>query len=83
MCDQLAVAAALDPRVVLQQSLHFATVELSGRFTRGQMVVDYGKKIAGKSPNVFLIDRIDVDHFKKMMLWSLEDPHTDYTLPSE
>lgn len=81
VCDQLAVAAVIDPRYVTQKSLHFATVELSGRFTRGQMVVDYGKKIAGKKPNVFLIDRVDIELFKKMMLWSLDHPSVDYTPP--
>ena len=83
VCDQLAVAAAIDPRYVVQKSLHFATVELSGRFTRGQMVVDYGKKIVGKTPNVYLIDRVDIELFKKIMLWSLDDPTVDYAPPTE
>ncbi|XP_057373441.1 nucleoside hydrolase-like [Daphnia carinata] len=83
VCDQLAVAAAIDPRYVTQQSLHYATVELSGNYTRGQMVVDYGKKIVGKTPNVYLIDRVDIELFKKMMLWSLDDPSVDYTPPTE
>ena len=55
VCDQLAVAAAIDPRYVVQKSLHFATVELSGRFTRGQMVVDYGKNC--RTPVDGLFDR--------------------------
>lgn len=76
------MAAAIDPRYVTQKSLHYATVELSGNFTRGQMVVDYGKKIVGKTPNVYLIDRVDIELFKKMMLWSLDAPSIDYTPPT-
>lgn len=73
-CDQLAVAAAIDSRSVAQKSLHYATVELSGRFTRGQMVVDYNGRLQ-KQPNVYLIDRMDVDVLKKMMLWSVDHPN--------
>ena len=79
VCDQLAVAAAIDPRCVSQQSAHYASVELSGRFTRGQMVVDYSKRI-GKSANVVLIDQMNMELFKKMMLWSVDHPTaTDYS----
>ena len=47
------------------------------------MVVDYGKKIVGKTPNVYLIDRVDIELFKKIMLWSLDDPTVDYAPPTE
>ena len=71
------MAAAIDSRCVAQKSLHYATVELGGRFTRGQMVVDYYGRLQ-KKPNVYLIDRVDLEMFKKMMLWSVDRPNVDY-----
>ena len=80
-CDQLAVAAAIDPRSVASQSQHYASVELTGHYTRGQMVVDYHGYLK-KSPNVYLIDAMNVEVFKKMMLWSVDHPTVDYCPPS-
>jgi len=81
MCDQFAMAAAIDGRCLKKSSHRFATVELSGRFTRGQMVVDYSNQLS-RSPNVFLIDDIDIDLFKTMMLWSVNHPSVNYNPPS-
>lgn len=80
VCDQLAVAAAIDFRSVAEHSPHYATVELSGNYTRGQMVVDYYGRLK-RTPNVFLIDCMDVNLFKKMMLWSVDHPTVDYVPP--
>jgi purine nucleosidase len=80
VCDQLAMAAAIDPKCVAQQSSHYVTVELSGRNTRGQMVVDRSGHL-GEQPNVFLIDSVDMDLFRSMMLWSLGDETNQYKPP--
>jgi len=82
VCDQIAMAAAIDSSCVTKMSQHFASVELSGRFTRGQMIVDYSSVLC-RSPNVFLIDRIDMNLFKTMLLWSVNDPSVDYCPPSK
>jgi len=76
------MAAAIDSSCVTKMSQHFASVELSGRFTRGQMIVDYSSVLC-RSPNVFLIDRIDMNLFKTMLLWSVNDPSVDYCPPSK
>jgi len=81
VCDQLAMGAAIDARCVTKSSHQFATVELTGRFTRGQMVVDYSGQLR-RAPNVFLIDDIDMNLFKTMMLWSVGHPSVDYSPPS-
>jgi len=81
VCDQLAMAAAIDASCVKKSTPHFATVELSGRFTRGQMVVDY-PRLLRRSPNVFIIDDIDVNLFKTMMRWSVNDRSVNYSPPS-
>lgn len=77
VCDQLAMAAALDPECVLELSHHFATVELAGCHTRGLMVVDYPGRLQ-RPANVFLIERIDTERFKEMMLWSVDHPESRY-----
>ena len=75
------MAAAIDASCVKKSTPHFATVELSGRFTRGQMVVDY-PRLLRRSPNVFIIDDIDVNLFKTMMRWSVNDRSVNYSPPS-
>ena len=75
------MAAAIDSNCCAQISAHYATVELSGRFTRGQMIVDYARALK-RPPNVFLIDRINMDLFKTMMLWSVNHESVSYSPPT-
>ena len=79
-CDQLSMAAAIDPSCVLLQSPFYVTVELSGKNTRGQMIVDRSGHLM-RPPNVFLIQGIDVDLLKTMMVWSLGDEYVSYNPP--
>lgn len=63
--DPLAVAVALEPGIVTASERHFTTVELGGRQTRGQTVVDWFD--SSKQPaNAELI--LEVDHDR---LWEL------------
>jgi purine nucleosidase len=58
--DPLAMAAALDPGVILQSDKYYVSVELHGQLTRGQTVVDFLGQL-GKEPNVQVIARVDMD----------------------
>ena len=78
-CDQVAMAAALDPRSVARATAHHVGVELYGRHTRGQMVVDRSPQ--RRPANVHLIEEIDVALFRTMMVWSLGGGSTGYVPP--
>ncbi|KAK2718814.1 inosine-uridine preferring nucleoside hydrolase-like [Artemia franciscana] len=80
ICDQIAAAAYIDPGVITRSSEHFATVELTGRFTRGMMVVDHGK-ITKEKPNVTIVERVDVELIKDMLLWGADDSNSTYKVP--
>lgn len=56
--DPLAMAVALDPRLIEQAAEHYVEVELGGQQTRGQSVVDW-YRTAGKDPNTRLISKLD------------------------
>ena len=58
--DPLAMAAALRPDLIRQSGKFYATVELNGRHTRGQTVIDY-TGISGEPPNVNIIQALDTD----------------------
>ncbi len=63
--DLLAVAAALEPDIVLKSENHRVEVELSGTHTRGHTTVDWLDR-SGKDPNVNLILEMDKDR-----LWEI------------
>jgi inosine-uridine nucleoside N-ribohydrolase len=58
----------------------YVTVELSGKNTRGQMIVDRRGHLM-RPPNVFLIEGINVALLKTMMVWSLGDESVLYNPP--
>ncbi|XP_069683399.1 nucleoside hydrolase-like isoform X2 [Periplaneta americana] len=66
-CDPLAAAILLEPRVATVLKRAYVTVELSGEATRGAMVVDHLQKL-GRDPNVTLVERVDVELYKQMLL---------------
>jgi inosine-uridine nucleoside N-ribohydrolase len=74
------MAAAIDPSCILLQSPFYVTVELSGKNTRGQMIVDRRGHLM-RPPNVFLIEGINVALLKTMMVWSLGDESVLYNPP--
>ena len=67
LCDQIAVAAAIYRNLIIASSNHYASVELHGKFTRGQMVVDYISAMNRKQ-NVTIVEKIDVEAFKKILM---------------
>ena len=70
-CDPFAICAAINPQIVLQEKLVHASVELCGHLTRGQMVVDW-RSVLKKECNVRLLEKLNLDLFKKMMLQSVK-----------
>ncbi|MBN1201869.1 MAG: nucleoside hydrolase [Anaerolineae bacterium] len=56
--DPLAMAILLDPDLIQASSQHYVTVELNGRSTRGQTVIDY-LGLHGREPNVEIITGLD------------------------
>lgn len=70
-CDPYAICAAIQPRIVLEETSVHATMELKEGITRGQMVIDW-RGLLKKSANVRLITKIDLDLFMEMMLHSVK-----------
>jgi purine nucleosidase len=58
--DPLAMAITLDPGLIHDNQHHYVTVEVQGRATRGQAVVDY-LGLTGRDPNVHVISDLDID----------------------
>ncbi|XP_046376263.2 probable uridine nucleosidase 2 [Haliotis rufescens] len=72
MADEMAMACALDNDVITKSHDVYATVELHGHMTRGQMVVDW-RKVLARKPNVRLVVEMDKAMLKKMLLKAFED----------
>ena len=64
--DLLAVAAALEPDIVLKSEKHRVEVELTGKHTRGLTTVDWFDR-SGKDPNVDVILEMDKDRLWEML----------------
>lgn len=59
--DPLAMAAALQPDLILAQETRHVTVELHGQYTRGQTVINYTLWENTGTPNVAVITKMDMD----------------------
>lgn len=66
-CDNFIACCFIDPRMIKKMKKWHVTVELSGNHTRGQMILDHGKQPGPE--NAYVIEEIDIDLFKKFMLW--------------
>ena len=62
-CDSYAAASAIVPNIVLKKENVFASVEVQGQHTRGQMVIDWAN-ILKKRKNVFIVTEIDKEKYK-------------------
>ena len=69
-CDPFVVSVIVEPEIVLNTQTVHAAVELQGVHTRGQLVVDW-RGILGQPKNVVLIDKLDIEAFKRLMLKSV------------
>ncbi len=71
LCDQLAVAVALDPSIIVESRKKKGIVELSGHHSRGNVLLESRRSVEladGFQPNVLVVDRVDEKAFMKAML---------------
>ncbi len=68
--DPLAMAITLQPGLVRESGAFYTTVELNGRSTRGQTVIDYNG-ISGQAANVTIIQQLDTDGVYDMFVAAL------------
>ena len=64
-CDNILAVSFILPEIIKKQTKYHATVELGGKYTRGQMVLDH---LGIENPNVEIIEEIDVEKYKNFML---------------
>lgn len=67
-CDALLTAVFLCPEMIQVGSDYHATVELQGKNTRGQLVLDHLK---AKQNNVRIVERVTQEMFQKLLLWTV------------
>ncbi|XP_063306623.1 inosine-uridine preferring nucleoside hydrolase-like [Pelobates fuscus] len=65
-CDSYAMAAAIDESIVTDVIECPVTVETSGRFTRGMMVLDM-IEVLGKKKKTLVMNKVDIEKFKVLM----------------
>ncbi|KAL9981520.1 hypothetical protein ACROYT_G010228 [Oculina patagonica] len=70
-CDPLAVAVAVQPEIVTKETSVYATIELHGHLTRGQMVVDWRGHL-GQKPNVKIVQEVNLEAHKALMMKSVQ-----------
>ena len=68
--DPLAMAITLQPGLIRESGEFYTTVELNGRSTRGQTVIDYNG-ISGQPANVNIIQQLDTDGVYEMFVAAL------------
>ena len=76
MHDQLAVAAAVRSDVIKETRHVYATVELGGNHTRGQVVLDWSLDWSGsanKQPNVYVVKKIDRELYERIFFEGIEN----------
>ncbi|EFA03941.1 nucleoside hydrolase [Tribolium castaneum] len=64
-CDAFLAAAFLKPEIITKKSAHYASVELHGSQTRGQIVLDHLKT---KKENVTIIEQFDAEAFQQILM---------------
>ncbi|XP_029386205.1 inosine-uridine preferring nucleoside hydrolase [Echeneis naucrates] len=70
-CDSYAMAGAIDDSFVKESDQYPVTVELTGTHTRGMMVVDT-LGLLKKTQKAFIVKKVDLEKFKKMMMAALQ-----------
>lgn len=76
-CDAYLIACYAFPNIITRIKHHMATVELSGEFARGLMVLDQRASGRKSKPNVYVIEDINVELFKKFLLWVCGHENSD------
>lgn len=68
--DPLALAVMLEPEIVQRYEMQYIEIELAGKLTRGQTVIDWDH-LTGKPPNTQVVLEIDRERFWELMKQSL------------
>lgn len=66
-CDGYCMALVIDRSVVLSAEPVYCTVELSGQFTRGQMVVDWDGLLQ-QPCNTLVVKELDIEKIKLLFM---------------
>jgi purine nucleosidase len=69
--DALAMAVLLEPGIVQKADQHYMTVELNGRTTRGQTVVDWTDR-SGQPANANIVLEVDQTRFEELLEMGLK-----------
>jgi purine nucleosidase len=64
--DALAMAVALEPSIVRRAETRYVEIELGGRLTRGQTVVDW-QDLAGRPHNATLVLEVERERYWEML----------------
>lgn len=70
-CDSYAVAAAVDDSFIIESDHYPVSVELTGTHTRGMMIVDTAGFLK-KARKAFIIKKVDMEMFERMMMAALK-----------
>lgn len=65
--DQTIMSVALNPKVVKKDMYAYCSVELSGKYCRGQMVLDVRNMEKKTGSKIRLIEELDLDIFMNML----------------
>jgi purine nucleosidase len=68
--DPLALAVAIEPEIVQRQESHLIEIELTGKLTRGQSVVDW-YNLTGRPNNTNVVMEVDRERFFELLRQSL------------
>ncbi|XP_015253676.1 PREDICTED: inosine-uridine preferring nucleoside hydrolase-like isoform X1 [Cyprinodon variegatus] len=70
-CDSYAMAAAMDDLFITESDQYPVSVELTGTYTRGMMIVDT-LGLLKKTHKAVIMKKVDMEKFKKMMMAALK-----------
>jgi purine nucleosidase len=68
--DPLALAVTLEPSIIQRTEMHYVKIELAGKLTRGQTVIDW-QNLTGHPPNTQVVLEVDRGRFMELMRESL------------
>ncbi|TSL16121.1 Type I inositol 3,4-bisphosphate 4-phosphatase [Bagarius yarrelli] len=70
-CDSYAMAAAIDDTFIIESDHKVVTVELTGKHTRGMMVVDH-LDLLKATHKVHIMKKVNLEKFKELMMNALK-----------
>ncbi|KPP56833.1 hypothetical protein Z043_125509 [Scleropages formosus] len=70
-CDSYAMAAAIDDSFVIEYDTVAVSVELTGKYTHGMMILDF-LGLLEKKHKAFILKTVDMERFKTLMMNALK-----------